>query len=322
MGNEGYEKLFAEWHHDALGIWPDELEDKPVTTWTGAPSTNLVPNPGGEGMDRAKATLDMLRTKFVTASKPALTAVALSLVNGNRVMDGTVEVACTLVNMGDAVKVRLIGGALTLQGNGHGWRGPVGEVVVVAGLAGLTPTWSIEVANMPLTLRLTRLAEQPPGGLGGFDALVEIERVEVRVNGTWQTLHDAKLLPDPMDTKAQAERDAVTNALHDAIPGLNARVTCPASDCEQNRTIWDMVQHLNDHHEWTREAIADWSETLDADLTVSDEPPKHRPQPQVVEVTYSHMDPEIMKILMGSGLPPLKLDGEIMEDTQQEGQQG
>lgn len=31
--------------------------------------------------------------------------------------------------------------------------------------------------------------------------------------------------------------------------------------------ITTIAIHLNDFHEWTREAIADWVETLDVDLT-------------------------------------------------------
>jgi len=31
--------------------------------------------------------------------------------------------------------------------------------------------------------------------------------------------------------------------------------------------LYRMIQHLNDEHQWTREKIADWLETLDVDLT-------------------------------------------------------
>ncbi len=46
------------------------------------------------------------------------------------------------------------------------------------------------------------------------------------------------------------------------IPGSTAR-------CGYSSTIFQIVIHLNDHHRWDRATqIADWLETLDADLTV------------------------------------------------------
>lgn len=53
------------------------------------------------------------------------------------------------------------------------------------------------------------------------------------------------------------------------------RVKCPAAkDCGSSYTpsyISDLVQHLNDsQHNWSREQIADWLETLDADIQLKD----------------------------------------------------
>lgn len=31
-------------------------------------------------------------------------------------------------------------------------------------------------------------------------------------------------------------------------------------------SLWNMIQHLNDDHKWTRERIADWLDSLDLDL--------------------------------------------------------
>jgi hypothetical protein len=43
--------------------------------------------------------------------------------------------------------------------------------------------------------------------------------------------------------------------------------SCPCQNrrqCEQPKSVIHVVTHLNDHHEWTRERIADWVETIEA----------------------------------------------------------
>lgn len=64
--------------------------------------------------------------------------------------------------------------------------------------------------------------------------------------------------------------------LREKIPGTKVSVSHPATEnsciSKHHRTVWEMVMHLNDHHHWTREAIADWIDTLDVDLTVHDNP--------------------------------------------------
>src|ERR1035437_6389083 len=67
--------------------------------------------------------------------------------------------------------------------------------------------------------------------------------------------------------------------LNQLIPNLATQVTCPlggddanmttnVSGCYQPNSIAKMVIHLNDGHEWSRESIADWLESLDIDLTL------------------------------------------------------
>lgn len=51
------------------------------------------------------------------------------------------------------------------------------------------------------------------------------------------------------------------------------------SRCYANASITDVVMHLNDNHKWTREAIADWLDTLDVDLTFPTEPPPRPERP-------------------------------------------
>ena len=65
-------------------------------------------------------------------------------------------------------------------------------------------------------------------------------------------------------------------ALEKAIPGFKEMCqACPVDGCASaNASTWKSPEtrlhrtiiHLNDHHKWTREAIADWLDTLDHDL--------------------------------------------------------
>ena len=51
------------------------------------------------------------------------------------------------------------------------------------------------------------------------------------------------------------------------LPGVNDIIKCPACDNNTGPSIiYTVVQHLNDYHEWTRDQIADWLETLDVDM--------------------------------------------------------
>lgn len=52
----------------------------------------------------------------------------------------------------------------------------------------------------------------------------------------------------------------------DVLPGLTEEKDCPTK-CGRRSSLYQLIQHLNDKHEWTREKIADWLETLDVDLT-------------------------------------------------------
>lgn len=82
--------------------------------------------------------------------------------------------------------------------------------------------------------------------------------------------------------------------LRDRLPGFYDEVACPIREfCgilhEGNAvTVAYMIQHLNDDGKWSREQIADWLETLDADLTFTDEPLKSPPtRPRAGYAVYS-----------------------------------
>lgn len=54
--------------------------------------------------------------------------------------------------------------------------------------------------------------------------------------------------------------------LAEKLPDLNKMTNCPSKSCGKGFSISNVIIHLNDTHEWTRERIADWLETLDANL--------------------------------------------------------
>lgn len=59
--------------------------------------------------------------------------------------------------------------------------------------------------------------------------------------------------------------------LEKSIPGFREmKQPCPVSDCQgydgKHIALHKTIIHLNDHHKWKREEIADWLETLDHDL--------------------------------------------------------
>lgn len=88
--------------------------------------------------------------------------------------------------------------------------------------------------------------------------------------------HIAKLIPSDLDEKyremfSKAVKDNWFRMFHlhndspqnyaAQIPGLFVEVKHPVNG--QRRTIHDIIIDLNDAHDWTREKIADWLETLD-----------------------------------------------------------
>lgn len=65
----------------------------------------------------------------------------------------------------------------------------------------------------------------------------------------------------------------VVEELAEVIPGFKGmKQTCPVKDCDRpamkmaGSLLYHVIMHLNDDHEWTREAIADWLETTNHDL--------------------------------------------------------
>lgn len=80
---------------------------------------------------------------------------------------------------------------------------------------------------------------------------------------------EAELLASasPAETPSSfTSSNGVLNYLTERLPDARAYVTCPV--CQSRDSVLQRVIHLNDVHNWTREAIADWLDTLDLDLRI------------------------------------------------------
>jgi hypothetical protein len=69
----------------------------------------------------------------------------------------------------------------------------------------------------------------------------------------------------------KGDRASMATALA-AFPILGAAAACPHCAWTLRGgsvTVAYLILHLNDHHRWTREAIADWVQTLEPDETTA-----------------------------------------------------
>jgi hypothetical protein len=99
-----------------------------------------------------------------------------------------------------------------------------------------------------------------------------------------------------------------------AMPGLNEQVASPCSCLSWGKgdnTVQAVIIHLNDRHHptlgslradpWSRERIAQWTETLPFDLTLDPDRPESKPRP-VHDQTHFKEYQKSLKALMGSML--------------------
>lgn len=91
------------------------------------------------------------------------------------------------------------------------------------------------------------------------------------------TILDVNNFQKPFEDVHSAEKIAYASL---SLPGMNAKVSCPETyksvdltvKCSvRNRSLWSVIQHLNDTHNWTREAIADWVDELHEAGTINAE---------------------------------------------------
>jgi len=101
----------------------------------------------------------------------------------------------------------------------------------------------------------------------------------------WNEIHNLVKKPKPwvppkMKKKAAAYGPSnadLVQRLGEHVKDFYATVKCAA--CTQKGSLYGVIQHINDYHQWKREDIADWLETLDLDLTVHQEVVTPTPDP-------------------------------------------
>lgn len=73
-----------------------------------------------------------------------------------------------------------------------------------------------------------------------------------------------------MGTSVHPTFNNMTDVMDWLFPSLSwngENYSCPVNeDCGEGCVVANVI-HLNDDHDWTRERIADWLETLDIDMT-------------------------------------------------------
>lgn len=88
--------------------------------------------------------------------------------------------------------------------------------------------------------------------------------------------HTKAPAPEPQSSPPNVDGNKVIAAMGSVVPDIGQTVNCPAktvnpnlskdTDCVLSKSLSDLIIHLNDTHRWSREAIADWLESLDLDL--------------------------------------------------------
>lgn len=99
---------------------------------------------------------------------------------------------------------------------------------------------------------------------------------KMEYGGTWKVTEVDDL--DDLDLVYEDDDDDemdVPGILMTLVPGLASVVECPVCPSGEGQmmkptcdpSLVYIVIHLNDNHEWTRDKIADWLDTLDLDLS-------------------------------------------------------
>lgn len=82
--------------------------------------------------------------------------------------------------------------------------------------------------------------------------------------------HTAALAAAKLKYEQGFRGTTVQDSLKNVLPCLYEQVKCPDLSCGETKDMATMIIHLNDGHLWTREAIADWAEALDIDISVKE----------------------------------------------------
>ena len=115
-----------------------------------------------------------------------------------------------------------------------------------------------------------------------------------------------QLDPSQLGEPSAPSASQVVADLARMLPDLLKQVLCPACYAyDLSATLQRQVQHLNDAHQWTREAIADWLETLDVDLSFPTEAPSPRPD---VESSMPTLEQQTFYSVMSKFSQGLEID--------------
>lgn len=125
------------------------------------------------------------------------------------------------------------------------------------------------------------LTPKPPSGIVGMLSQDELLTYEVAkaafykhlagLQSTVQQVPPVNPVPNPLASPVASLGITVPTALKKAVPGIKEQAHCPVCEYGHISTglcamVLDVIVHLNDTHEWTYSAVADWLESLDVNL--------------------------------------------------------
>jgi hypothetical protein len=118
----------------------------------------------------------------------------------------------------------------------------------------------------------------------------------------------------PLEPLDEATYYSETKIFRDLIPGFSKmKQPCPVKSCKATdiEFLQDTIIHLNDHHKWKRERVAEWLETLDHDLTFK--------TPEEMEALKQEQQTKVEHLKQMIGQPLLPHQENIINELMGEG---
>lgn len=118
----------------------------------------------------------------------------------------------------------------------------------------------------------------------------------------------------PVSPPDEATYYTETKIFRDLIPGFaKMKQRCPVKTCKATdiEFLQDTIIHLNDHHKWKRERVAEWLETLDHDLTFK--------TPEEMEALKQEQQTKVEHLKQMIGQPLLPHQENIINELMGEG---
>lgn len=109
------------------------------------------------------------------------------------------------------------------------------------------------------------------------DVPIEINYDGPKGSAMWHIIKDWAQQFDTVSYNTQAitgsPSSETTRSLSKQLPGVDAIVVCPACTVTDSppweKSLWYIIQHLNDQHEWSRERIADFLDELPDEIDIT-----------------------------------------------------